>query len=371
MSAGVRFLAVDLGASSGRVMACTWDGQRFSLDELHRIPNDGVPMAGELTWNAPGLWKGILDGMSSYRARFNDSPCSVAVDAWGVDFALLDKCGRLVSNPTHYRDTRTLGTPQKVFDKVPEREWFAETGTQTMAINTLFRLCSMVFKGDPRLDVADKLVMIPDLFLHFLCGESGVEFTEATTSHMYSFRSSNWAGNLLERVGVPTGLLPRVVSPGTRLAVVRPDVLRACDLERSSFSAIAVASHDTAAAVASIPEMDEGSVFMLGYMESCRSSSPVSRYLRMRNAPRLHERRCGRWGCTAAEKRNRAVDSAGVPEDLAAFRPELWVGRYGGGCRGGAGPCELLRFQQARVPGAGGHAQRNSDILPRDQSACS
>lgn len=261
MSSAARFLAADLGASSGRLMLCSWDGERFALEELHRFANGGVAVHGELCWNALGLWKGILDGMSKFHSRFSETPSGIGVDAWGVDFALLDGQGRLVANPVHYRDARTRGAMPKVFARVAEEQWFASTGTQSQEINTLFQISSMVLSHDPRLELAKKLVMIPDLFLHFLCGEGGAEFTDATTTQMYCSQTSSWAEPLLERAGVPTRLLPHVVAPATVLAQLRPPVIESCGFPHS-FPAIAVASHDTASAVAAIPEMDDRSAFI-------------------------------------------------------------------------------------------------------------
>src|SRR5579885_401818 len=170
MSAEARFLAADLGASSGRLMVCSWNGNRFSLEELHRFPNAGIMMPGELCWDVLAMWNHLQDGIARYRTRYRELPCGIAVDAWGVDFALLDARGKLVGNPVHYRDARTKGVPQRLFELVSEREWFAETGIQTMEINTLVQLFSMVCSHDSRLAIADTLLMIPDLFLYFLSG---------------------------------------------------------------------------------------------------------------------------------------------------------------------------------------------------------
>lgn len=261
MSAEARFLAADLGASSGRLMVCSWNGNRFALEELHRFPNGGVMMSGELCWDVLGIWNHLQDGLAKYRNRYHDLPCGIAVDAWGVDFALLDIKGRLISNPLHYRDVRTQGLPEYLFQLVPECEWYAETGTQTMEINTLIQLYSMVRNRDPRLAIADTLLMIPDLFIYLLSGLKAAEFTAASTSQMLSLRTNRWATPLLDRAGIPAALLPPLAKPGTYIGPICPSVLRALGFERS-FPVIATASHDTASAVASIPELDENSVFI-------------------------------------------------------------------------------------------------------------
>ena len=260
MSHTANFVAADLGASSGRLMVGQWNGRTFSLDELHRFPNGGVHVGGSLHWNILGIWSEIQNGLTKYRTRFGDGPAAIGVDAWGVDFALLDKRGRLAGNPYHYRDSRTDGIPELAFQRANEREVFSRTGVQTMPINTLFQLYSMVHTADPQLSYADTLLMIPDLFHYFLSGARAVEYSEATTTQMY-VSGSGWARELLASLEIPVHILPEVVSPGTLLASVRPEVLRNTGLS-SAFPVVAVASHDTASAVAAIPNMDENSVFI-------------------------------------------------------------------------------------------------------------
>jgi rhamnulokinase len=261
MSETAHFVAADLGASSGRIMLGEWNGRAFSMRELHRFANAGVRAAGRLYWNILGIWAEIQAGLCKYHAAYPQSPCGIAVDAWGVDFGLLDRCGRLLGNPVHYRDARTDGIPRHVFKIVPERDWFGETGVQTMAINTLFQLYSMVRAHDPALDSAHRLLMIPDLCTYLLCGDAGVEWSEASTTQMYSIRRGDWARGLLGALDLPDNLLPPVTRPGTVLSPLRAEVLEECGFTRP-FPAIAVASHDTASAVAAIPNMDAQSVFL-------------------------------------------------------------------------------------------------------------
>lgn len=261
MHATAPFLAVDLGASSGRIMLGEWDGGAFSLQELHRFPNAGVRAAGTLYWDILGIWSQIKAGLRKYHAASPRAPQGIGVDAWGVDFGLLDRFGRLAGNPVHYRDARTNGIAPRVFDIIPERKWFAETGVRTMPINTLFQLYSMARSHDRALDSAQTLLMIPDLCAYLLCGEAAAEWTEARTTQMYSPRRGDWARELLHAVNVPIDLLPPVRQPGTVLSPLRADVLGDCGLS-GSIPAIAVASHDTASAVAAIPNMDAHSVFL-------------------------------------------------------------------------------------------------------------
>ncbi|MGC1870344.1 MAG: rhamnulokinase family protein [Acidobacteriaceae bacterium] len=260
MTKSVHFVAADLGASSGRLMVGSWNGRVCSLDELHRFPNNGIHVNGSLHWDASGIWSEIQRGLMLYRERFQAPPAAIGVDAWGVDFALLDRSGELLGNPFHYRDARTDGIPELAFEQIDERQLFQVTGVQTMQINTLFQLYSMVRNADPKLTAAETLLMIPDLFHHFLCGERVVEHTEATTTQMYS-PTSGWAREVLDTLEIPTHILAAVVHPGTKLSPVRDEVLRDIGFS-NTFPVVAVASHDTASAVAAIPGMDENSAFI-------------------------------------------------------------------------------------------------------------
>ncbi len=260
MTHTANFVAADLGASSGRLMVGQWDGRAFSLDELHRFPNSGVRVAGNLHWDVLCIWAEIQNGLRKYRARFEHAPAAIGVDAWGVDFALLDQRGRLLGNPYHYRDSRTDGIPELVFKRINKHELFTWTGVQTMQINTIFQLYSMVHAADPQLKIAETLLMIPDLFHFFLCGARVVEYSEATTTQMYS-PTNGWARAVLDTLEIPSRILPEVVFSGTQLGAVRPEVLRDTGLS-STFPVVAVASHDTASAVAAIPNMDQSSVFI-------------------------------------------------------------------------------------------------------------
>jgi rhamnulokinase len=261
MKQTMRFLAADLGASSGRVMLGQWNGRQFSLEEVHRFSNGGVYAENTLYWDVLGLWARIQEAMIKFRVLYNCSPDGIGVDAWGVDFGLLDKCGRLIANPVHYRDKRTDGIPDRFFKSIPEQELFVETGTQTMAINTLYQLYSMVTRHDDQLCRADKLLMMPDLFLYFLSREISAEFTEASTTQMYSLSQRGWSSKILSQAGIPRALLPEIGQPGETIGMVSRTVLEHCGLGED-VPVIRVASHDTASAVAAIPEMDAESVFI-------------------------------------------------------------------------------------------------------------
>ena len=259
--ATTNFVAVDLGASSGRVLVGQWDGHCFRLEELHRFSNGGVSILGTLHWDVLRIWSEIEQGLAKYRARFGGTPAGISVDAWGVDFALIDSHGQLVGNPVHYRDARTDGMPALVMERVSARELYRETSVQTLQINTLFQLYSMVLVASPQLERAETLLMIPDLFHYFLCGEKGVEYSEATTTQMYSPAARDWARGMLQKLHIPVNILPRILQPGSLLGEVRPEVYRRAGFSRG-FPVIVGASHDTASAVAAIPNLDAESVFL-------------------------------------------------------------------------------------------------------------
>jgi rhamnulokinase len=259
MSHTTNFLAVDLGAGSGRVMLGRWDGERFALEELHRFPNQPVQILGHLHWDVLRLWGEITAGMARYAARFDAPLAGIGVDTWGVDFALLDRAGGLLGNPYAYRDPRTDGMAEQVFGRVPRREVFAQTGVQIMPINTLYQLYSMA--GGPQLEAADTLLMIPDLFHYWLTGAKAVEYTNATTSQMFDSRRRSWATELLARLDLPGRILPPIAEPGTRLGDVRPAVLAEAGL-RGPVPVFAPGTHDTASAVAGVPGLDGRSAYI-------------------------------------------------------------------------------------------------------------
>lgn len=255
------YIAVDLGASNGRVLRARWDGARFALEELHRFDNGPVAVQDRLYWDALALWKSILTGLERYAAQETTPPAAIGLDTWGVDYALLDRAGRLLGNPVHYRDARTNGVEARLFNVVPAAQVFAETGIQFMQINTLVQLYAMRDQGDPLLDQAATLLMIPDLFHYWLTGRKAVEYTIASTSQMLHAADRRWATGLLAKLGLPTQLLPEIVAPGTVWGPLLPAVADATGL-RGAAPVIAPGSHDTASAVAAIPGLDASSAYI-------------------------------------------------------------------------------------------------------------
>jgi len=245
------FLAVDLGASSGRTVAGLFDGERLSLEDVNRFENGPVTVAGSMHWDLLGLWSNIQDGLRAAAAAYGDGVVSVGVDTWGVDYGLLGKDDLLLGNPYHYRDSRTAGLLAAAFQTVSREEIFAETGLQFMELNTLFQMIAMKRAGSPLLDIAERFLMMPDLFHWLLTGEKANEFTDATTTQFYNPRTESWSVSLFEKFGLPTEIFGDIVPPGTRLGKLRPEVAEATGL--AGAEVVLPGTHDTASAVMAVP----------------------------------------------------------------------------------------------------------------------
>jgi rhamnulokinase len=222
MSTG--FLAFDLGAESGRALLGRLDGERLQLEELHRFTNGPVEVEGSLHWDARGIWREIKQGLSAAAAACGDELAGIGLDTWGVDFGLLDSGDNLLEDPYHYRDSRTDGMMEEAFRNVPRAEIFERTGVQFMQLNSLFQLLAMARADSPTLAAADTFLNMPDLFNFWLCGRKSNEFTIATTTQCYDPRQGQWAGEMLESLGIPTRIFGEIVSPGTVLDPLLPSV---------------------------------------------------------------------------------------------------------------------------------------------------
>lgn len=261
MAATANFLAADLGASNGRVLLGRWDGSRFDLEVLHRFENGPTQVLDRLYWDALALWREVNAGVARYAATHAEPLAGIGLDTWGVDYGLLDSAGRLLGNPVHYRDSRTNGVMEKVFEAVPRREIFEVTGLQFLQLNTLIQLYSMRLERDPQLDCAARLLMMPDLFHYWLTGHQIAEYTIASTSQMLDAATRAWAHDLLRRLDLPTHILPEIVQPGAVIGPLRPEVVKTTGLKNAP-PVIAVASHDTGSAVAAIPGLDAHSAYL-------------------------------------------------------------------------------------------------------------
>ena len=244
-------VAVDLGASGGRVVAGAFDGRILELDEAHRFENAPVSLAGQLIWDLPRLWQEIVTGLGVVASRHGRSISSVGVDTWGVDFSFLGGDGGLLANPVCYRDGRTGGMLAAAEAIVPRSEIFAATGLQFMEINSLYQLLALERSRSSVLAAADRLLMMPDLFHWLLSGETSNECTNASTTQCFDPQAGDWAFPLLERFGLPGRIFGAISPPGTELGRLRADV--AADTGLGHVRVILPGTHDTASAVAAVP----------------------------------------------------------------------------------------------------------------------
>lgn len=245
------YLAVDLGAESGRVIAGLFDGRTIRLDELHRFPNGPVDVAGTRRWDVLALWRDIQAGLARGAAKYGPNIVAVGVDTWGVDYVLMSPRDEILGHPYHYRDPRVRGMLAQACSRVPRKEIFAQTGIQFMELNTLYQLLAMQLSDPELLRSAARFLMMADYFHWLLCGSRVVEFTNATTTQCYHPGHREWATELLRAFGIPTHIFPEVVAPGTRLGALREDVATRTGLGR--IEVVAPATHDTGAAVAAAP----------------------------------------------------------------------------------------------------------------------
>jgi len=240
--------AIDMGASSVRLLAGSWRGERLEVNELGRLPNRPVGLPDGLHWDLTGIWGGLLAMLAEEVAR-SGAPESIGVDGWAVDYGLLDEDGRLLGVPYHYRDLRTKGRSGELDALVDRASTFARTGIQPLEINTLCQL--LAERRTPAYDAAATLLLLPDLVCFFLTGVRRAERTNATTTQCLGL-DGRWAHDLLDAVGLRHDFFAGVVSAGHQLGALRPALCDELGVDEAP-KVVTVASHDTAAAVAALP----------------------------------------------------------------------------------------------------------------------
>jgi len=239
------FLAVDLGAESGRVMLGELDRDVLCLGEVCRFPNEPIRQHGTLRWNIEALWSEIRRGLEHASGSHVHS---IGVDTWGCDYALLDEHGSLVETPYHYRDRRTNGIPETVWERVCFDRIYSITGIQHLVFNTLYQLYAACRSTPELIAKTQSFATIPDLLNYWLTGELRAEFTMATTTQFVDARTRDWAKGLLEELEIPTRLLPQIIEPGAVLGTIKRDVCASL----ASVPVVLPATHDTGSAVASV-----------------------------------------------------------------------------------------------------------------------
>ncbi|MDA0660917.1 MAG: rhamnulokinase [Planctomycetota bacterium] len=249
------FLAVDLGASSGRVVAGQFDGQHLTITEVHRFGNGPVHVGDRMYWDFLRQWSEVQLGLGLAAGQFGPAIDSVGVDTWGVDFGLLGAGDELLGNPRHYRDQRTQGGLARAFEEISSAAIYDATGVQFMELNTLYQLLAIRDEAPELLHQARRFLMMPDLFHWHLTGTASNEFTNATTTQCFDSRAGSWAVKLLDRLQIPTHLFSAVCAPGTDLGLVRTKVAGSLGLA-PHVRVILPGTHDTASAVLAVPSAE-------------------------------------------------------------------------------------------------------------------
>lgn len=255
----LKMLGIDLGASSGRGIIGSFNGEKLELTENHRFLNEPVMQNGRFCWDILRIFheiknsirKCVLDG---------DEIATVGIDTWGVDYGLLDKNGYLVSNPVHYRDMRTDGIEEYVDNICPLSDIYGKTGIQSMNFNTIYQLAAEQRYNKGLLDYADKMLFIPDLLGYFLTGEMATEYTIASTGALLDAKTKKYAAELFEKLGIPRSLFTDIVNPGHTLGALLPQVIE--ETGKTDAKVVKIASHDTASAVLAVPTKAESFIYI-------------------------------------------------------------------------------------------------------------
>ena len=254
------YIAVDLGAESGRVMLGNVSGQRLELQEIYRFSTGPIKIDGSLRWDFEKLFsnikKGITEAVKSTKAHIS----GIGVDSWGVDYGLIDEEGDLLENPYHYRDSRTETMMDKAFDLMDKEELYDNTGLQLMQFNTVYQLLATKWSNPEILQKADKLLFTAALVSYFLCGSQFSEYSLASTSQLMDMKKGNWSEKVFSTLSLPIELMSNPVSPGTIVGKLKKKL--AGEFGCEPIDVIAIGSHDTASAVAAVPAVDENWAYL-------------------------------------------------------------------------------------------------------------
>lgn len=252
------YLAIDIGASSGRHILAHLEENRMVLEEVHRFPNGMVEKDGEHVWDVDELFRQIKLGMKKC-AQLGKIPVSVGVDTWGVDFVLLDGDGARIGNAVAYRDGRTRGMDEEVYKIIPEDELYARTGIQKAIFNTIYQLMALKVKKPEHLEKAHTMLLMPDYFHYMLSGVAATEYTEATTGQLVSPETKDWDMELIERLGYPKRIFQRMVTPGTVLGELTAEVQAEVGF---NCKVVEPATHDTGSAVIAVPTDSDDALYI-------------------------------------------------------------------------------------------------------------
>lgn len=253
-----RVLAFDFGASSGRAIIGCFDGDKITLEEVHRFSNDPVSVGGTVYWDVLRLFYEIKQGI--IKAKIAGGFDSIGIDTWGVDFGLIDSEGKLMENPVHYRDARTAGLVDEAFKTMPKEKLYGITGIQFMELNTLFQLIALKKYRPWMLERADKMLFMPDLFGYMLTGKMCAEYSIASTSQLIDLDKRTWSKEILDAFGIKESVFAPLVQPGTVLGELSKEICEECGVDL--VPVISVCGHDTQSAITSVPCEDGDFAFL-------------------------------------------------------------------------------------------------------------
>lgn len=254
-----RFAAVDLGATSGRVILAAIDGDEIALEEISRFPDPIIEMQGHFYWDLPAIYKSVIEGLGAIAAR-GVAIESVGIDTWGVDFAMFGRDGALLRLPYCYRDPHTDGAPEKFFERMPCKTLYEKTGIQIMNFNSVFQFDSLRRNGCSALEAADKILFIPDALAYMLTGNAVTEYTIASTAQMIDPRTKQWDPDIMNELGLSPEKFGRMTMSGDMIGTLTAEAQRLTGL--GAVPVVAVASHDTGSAVAAVPAEDDNFAYL-------------------------------------------------------------------------------------------------------------
>ena len=252
------YLAVDIGASSGRLILGHLEQGRMELEEVWRFDNGMVKKDGELCWEFDRLYREIISGLKKCR-EIGKIPVSMGVDTWGVDYVLLDQDGQMLGNAVGYRDRRTDGMDEEVYKIIPHEALYARTGIQKAIFNTVYQLMAVKQKYPQYLEQAETLLHVPDYFHYLLTGEKTCEYTEATTGQLIDPQTGDWDYELIDMLGYPRKIFQKLIMPGTVIGHLRQEIQDEIGFD---LEVVAPATHDTASAVLAVPANDEDFIYI-------------------------------------------------------------------------------------------------------------
>ena len=276
---GAYYLAVDIGASSGRHILAHMENGKLQLEEVHRFYNGMSEKDGEMCWDFNALFKEIKIGLKKCK-EIGKIPASIGVDTWGVDFVLLDENDQVLGNMVGYRDERTQGMDEEVYKIIPEKELYARTGIQKAIYNTIYQLMAVKQKHPEYLEKAKTFLMVPDYFHFLLSGIKSNEYTEATTSQLTNPITKEWDMELIEKLGYPTEMFQKISATGTVLGGLRQEVQEEVGFD---CKVVLPATHDTGSAVLAVPSNNPDTVYissgtwsLMGVERQAADCSPAS-----------------------------------------------------------------------------------------------